>query len=124
MRRLSAMLAVIALMAAPLALVARGEACAMACAKACCPISAHRTSTMPDGAHCHGTGGAIPGSMCCPASGNTHALDYGFATPLPLSILTAAIGVIPSQISRGAIAVANPLNFTRPPSPPFEPPRV
>jgi hypothetical protein len=124
MRRIFAMLALVALMSAPLSLWARGEACAAACAKACCPISAHRASSVPGGAHCHGTGGGMPGSMCCPGAANSHALDYGFAMPLPLSIVTAVDAFAPPPVTRAGLDFAVSLLVTRPPSPPFEPPRV
>jgi len=123
MRRLEAFLALISMLAAPLALVARGQACASACAKSCCLISSSRVHASPQAdANCHSQRPA-DSRRCGSAPAPNHALDFGFLAPLPRVILPALTGAPSLQTSRRAIspAVLNDSSINLPP--PAEPPR-
>jgi len=124
MRRAQVILALIALVSAPLAVVARSEACADACTKSCCVAMHHSThGSVPASGHCHGNNQA-PSARCCDEPTSNHALDYGFTILMPLSILPDVAGMEAPAISRAAVA-SNPLiapsAFS---SAPFEPPRA
>ena len=123
MRRAQAILALIVLVFAPLALVARSNACAEACTKSCCVAVHHSAnSSVPPSGHCHGVNQS-PTALCCEEPTSNHALDYGFTILTPLSILPNVASVETPTIS-GAAVSSNPLNapsgFS---SAPFEPPR-
>jgi hypothetical protein len=122
MRRAQAVLVLIALLASPLALLARSEACADACTNSCC-IALHHSAKGPAAGHCHGAN-QVPSARCCDEPTSNHALDYGFTILMPLSIIPNIAGIEAPAVS-GAVAAPN--FFTIPlalRSAPFEPPRA
>jgi len=124
MRRAQAIIVLIAMLASPLALFARSEACADACTKSCCIALHHstRTSTQKAG-HCHGAN-HTPAARCCDEPTSNHALDYGFTVLMPFSILPNVASIAPPSISRTTLpsdTLFAPLAFT---FIPFEPPRA
>jgi len=123
MRRAQAILVFLSLLATPLALIARGEACAAACAKSCCLIASHARNAADSHHACHGQA-PVPRGMCCSGVSSSHALDYGFTTPLPQTVLTSSQGVERPQIERRIISrdILTATSIASPP--PFEPPRA
>jgi hypothetical protein len=122
MRRAQVTFVLIALLASPVALLARSEACADACTNSCC-LALHHSATAPADGHCHGAN-QMPSTCCCDQPASNHALDYGFTILMPLSILPSIAGIEAPAISR---AVAAPNLLTIPSafrSAPFEPPRA
>src|ERR1700735_2769720 len=65
MRRAQIILVLIALVSAPLALLARSEACADACTKSCC-VALHHSANASGSTtgHCHSNSGT-PSARCC-----------------------------------------------------------
>jgi hypothetical protein len=124
-RRAYAILIAISLLASPLALLARSNACApVACARLCClPRATHTPMKAAKlGMPCHHSGSAPP-PLCLMKSACDHALDYGFASPLPPMTLVAAVATNGIQTARGILVTSSsriPVGFH---SPPFEPPR-
>jgi hypothetical protein len=122
MRRAQAVLVLIALLATPLALLARSDACANACTNSCC-IALHHSAKGPAASHCRGAN-QVPSTRCCDQPASNHALDYGFTILMPLSILPSVASIAAPAVSR---AVAAPTSLTIPSyfrSAPFEPPRA
>ncbi|HLW82911.1 MAG TPA: hypothetical protein VKS20_12815 [Candidatus Acidoferrales bacterium] len=117
MRRVQSVSLVIALLAAPLALVARGYACApVECTMACCQGRMGSRMMM-----CQGAGHRC---TCWMAGSCEKNLEYGLAAPLPPTQLSAAVKLQKPRMTR-ANFVAAILNFTNGYfSPPFEPPRA
>lgn len=123
MRRTQAILVVVALLAAPLGLLARSQACGprACCVKVCCPPHAAPKPT-GHGLACHH--GSAPARDCMMKSAGNHALDFGFASPLPPIVLAAAevIGKPDATTANLPSLHADPLaGFT---AAPFEPPRL
>jgi len=118
MRRVQSLALVLALLAAPLALVSRSYACAASqCTMMCCLPHKHaRAMNM----HCHS---AAPGPcvMHCDSQKN---LDYGLASPLPPTQLQATLTLPapgPAEMSFLADSPRIANGFSRIP---FEPPRL
>ncbi|HVB35846.1 MAG TPA: hypothetical protein VND42_01300 [Candidatus Acidoferrales bacterium] len=122
MRRTQSVILVIALLAVPLALLARGYACAPhQCAMMCCP--AHKGGGHAMNMNCTGRGSA--GSSACAMRYNSNKnIDYGLASPLPPTQLSAALSLPAPRTAetsfRGDYRDAIP-GFSRIP---FEPPRL
>jgi len=122
MRRAQAILVLLALFSAPLALLARGEACAEACSKFCCVALHHSSHSDSAGAgHCHGN---PQSTRCCDEAAPNHALDFGFTILLPLTIIPSAASLGAPAISGTAITSAAIFVSSRYTPPPFEPPRA
>jgi len=122
MRRAQAVLVLIALLATPLALLARSEACAEACTNSCC-IALHHSAKSPAASHCHGANQA-QSARCCDEPTSNHAPDYGFTVIMPLSIIPRVAGIEAPAISRTVVAsrfLIIPSLFR---ATPFEPPRA
>lgn len=122
MRRAQAVLVLIALLATPLALLARSEACADACTNSCC-IALHHSAKGPAAGHCHGANQA-PSTRCCDEPTSNHALDYGFTILMPLSIIPGIAGIEAPAISRAVVAPNYLTVFPVFRSALFEPPRA
>jgi hypothetical protein len=118
------MFVLIALVSAPLALLARSEACADACSKSCCVALHHSASgPAPSAAHCHSNDRASS-ARCCDEPTSNHALDYGFSILMPLSILPDVAGLAAPAISRSLVAANPHISPSAFSSAPFEPPRA
>jgi hypothetical protein len=125
MRRVFAIVAVCSLLAAPLAVVARAEACAPEnCKKLCCrphpahPHSGHASQDMD--CH-HSTSQSAPD--CSMKSVCNHALEFGFITPVPLTVLVAKARLIAPGPSFSKISSSSPQLDSGFGVAPFEPPR-
>src|SRR6266849_8120602 len=125
MRRAQAILLIAAMLATPLAVLARGRAC---CERACCsrthcPPNAARATHDEDesGMACHQHSAPMPD--CSMKSACNHTLEYGFTSPLPPTVLLAPNPVTgPAELRLSA--VPSPANTTPGFLPsPFEPPR-
>lgn len=123
MRRAQAIVALIALLSAPLALFARGRAYADACTKSCCAAMHHSTQDQRTSGHCHGAN-RESSARCCDEPAQNHALDYGFTVLMPQSIIPVsaiipAPGISRSAVSSASVAVPSGLSPAV-----FEPPRA
>jgi len=137
MRRVQAILLTLSLLATPFALLARGSACAerACCVKLCC--LPHRTAVpLPvghsgSGMPCHhqlttSMPAPIPApiSDCSMKSGCSHALDFGFASPLPLTVLASLEHRVAPEPVRQALLQLLASSFAGFHAAPFEPPRA
>jgi hypothetical protein len=116
MRRAHSVGLIIALLAVPLALMARGYACAPGeCTMACC------RGRMGQRMMCQGAGHRCTCWMMCACQKN---LEYGLAVPLPPTQLSAPVKLPMPRMTRANFVPAI-LNFTNGYFlPPFEPPRA
>jgi len=116
-RRIQSLSLILALLAVPLALVARSYACApQQCTMMCC-LAHKRAMNM----NCSGAGGSSTCAMKCNSNKN---IDYGLASPLPPTQLSAAL-LLPAPRSAEMLFAADYRHavsgFYRIP---FEPPRL
>lgn len=116
MRKIQSAALVMALLAVPMALVARALANVPAeCMMSCC--RGERASTM----HCAHGAGATPFAMCRRSS---QTPDYGLAIPIAPTQLCSSVKLPPPRTCR-ANALRAVLSFDKGHfSPPFEPPRA
>jgi hypothetical protein len=136
MRRAQAILLTLSLLAAPLALLARGNPCAerACCVKLCC--LPHRTAAPPPADHSgsgmpchHELAASMPAPMpapisdCSMKSGCSHALDFGLASPLPLTVLASLEPLLAPEPVRQALLQLPASSFAGFHAAPFEPPR-
>jgi len=122
MRRAQAAIVLIALLATPLALLARSEACADACTNSCC-IALHHAAKGPVAGHCRGVD-QFPSTRCCDQPPSNHSLDYGFTILMPLSIIPSIAGIEAPAISCAVVAPNSLIIPSAFSSAPFEPPRA
>src|SRR5271163_3195958 len=125
MRRLQAMFVIAALLAAPLALLARGRGGDSGdCNRMCClRHGSHPAAgeSLSEGMMCHRTA-AGHGCECAMNSGPS-PVDYGFLAPIVPTSPSAVVSILNPQISRdffGRPTEVAPSGFL---SAPFEPPR-
>ena len=100
--RILALVAVIALLSAPAAILAGTNPCApAACTGICCARHAHNAAAHTAAAQCH-HGGVQPDAHC----GGTPRghIDFGFTSPLPPTILAVAVMVGAPRFAASAIA--------------------
>src|SRR4029077_8498724 len=136
MRRAQGILLTLSLLATPFALLARGSACAerACCVKLCC--LPHRTAALPPADHSgsgtpshHNLAASMPAPMpapisnCSMKSGCSHALDFGLASPLPLTVLASLEHRIAPEPVRQALLQLLASSFAGFHAAPFEPPR-
>jgi hypothetical protein len=125
MRRLHAILALVAMLAAPLALLARAGACVHPCCEKLCCDSRQATATQESntvGMMCHRHASAAA-ETCFVKSNCNHALEYGFASPLPPTVFFAADELRAPQVQPRTFSLIefSPRDGFFPT--PFEPPR-
>jgi hypothetical protein len=85
--RILALVAVLALLSAPAAILAgTGECAPAACAGMCCARHAHSAGAHTSEAHCHPSGTQ---QHTCSGTPRGH-IDFGFVSPLPPTILAVA----------------------------------
>jgi len=118
-RRIQSVSLILALLAVPLALVARGYACApQQCTMMCCLAHKHAMNM-----NCAGSGSAGSSACAMQCSSNKN-IDYGLASPLPPTQLSAAF-LLPAPRSAEMLFAADYRHavsgFSRIP---FEPPRL
>jgi hypothetical protein len=116
MTRLHSVLVVIALLAAPLALLVRGVVCdpAQCSCMMVCPVQASHSQPL--------CGAAKHAPMCGTHQGH-HALDYGFIAPIAPTMLSAQIPVTIPGFSWEFVATLAQSAISGFVSAPFEPPR-
>jgi len=126
MRRGQAIFVIVALLATPLALLARGRAGdSGGCDRMCClrhgshPISENTSS---DGMMCHRS---AAGRNCqCSMNSGRSPIDYGFLAPIVPASPSAIAGILNPPVSRESFSgfvEVTPSGFH---SAPFEPPRA
>lgn len=108
MRRVQAILVIVALLATPLALLARAKDAGMAdCDGMCClPHGAHHHSPARNTAPashdeemaCHH--GALGHMMECSMRSGQHRMDYGLLAPFPPSHTSASAAIVRPRVSR------------------------
>ncbi|HLW44127.1 MAG TPA: hypothetical protein VKS00_06525 [Candidatus Acidoferrales bacterium] len=121
-RRIQSVALILALLAAPLALLSRSYACsASQCAMMCCLAHKHGSHSMNMNCAGRGSAGASTCAMRCSSNKN---LDYGLASPLPPTQLSAALAPAVPRVAEmlfsGDYRDAIPGFFRIP----FEPPRL
>jgi hypothetical protein len=128
MRRAQAILAIVALLASPLALLARGSAGAASCDRMCCLphgwLSGQlRTPTgQPEGMSCHhGSAGHM---MNCVMKSGDHRADYGLNAPLAPTTPSAIVSLTIPRDLRLTISRRSIVSSAGYRSAPFEPPRL
>jgi hypothetical protein len=99
MNRAKAILLVLSLLAAPVSLLARGSACGerSCCRRLCCEHCAQMAHSGERGMACHRH--SAPTQDCAMTSACNHTLDYGFVSPLPLTVLQAADSLALPQLA-------------------------
>jgi len=129
-RRSQAILVIVALLAAPLALLARGMAGEMpGCTRACCllhgPHSAHLPQPMTDsdghGMACHHDG-ATRACHCLMRSHHPQ-MDFGFLAPIAPTHTSAIVRIAGPEFSRASFSQQVDISLPGFLSPPFQPPR-
>ena len=128
MRRVHAILAVLALLAAPLALLARAGACEKPCCEALCCAAKHSggakmAQDSGAGTLCHRQVPANAADSCYWKSLCNHSLDYGFASPLPPTVLTHASSLAGPQPGITFSSASEILTNSGFALAPFQPPR-
>jgi hypothetical protein len=129
MRRAEAILAIVALLATPLALLARGRAGATAiCDRVCClPRGSHSAQArnpadQPEGMSCHH--GAAGHMVDCVMKSGDHRADYGLNAPIAPTTPSAIVSLTIPRDLRLAISQRSIVSFDGYRSAPFEPPRT
>jgi len=123
MRRIQAVSVIVALLAVPLALVARGYACASQnCTMMCC-LSSGRHSAHAMNMDCqHSSSGASACMMRCSSRGK--AVDYGLASPIAPTQLSAVSALPAPDLARANATAIFPAMLNGFPRLPFDPPRL
>jgi hypothetical protein len=131
MRRAQAILVIIALLATPLALLARAASAGTAdCNRMCClPHGSHSAhihdpikSSAAQGAFC--PHGAAQQDCSCVMRAGDHHIDYGFLAPIVPTAPSAIVSVAIPEVSRGISLPRAEIPATGFLSAPFEPPRA
>jgi hypothetical protein len=120
MRRTKAMLVIVALLATPLALFARGMACeSCACIMMCCA---------PQGSHSqHGKGmlcGAKQGMSCGMMNSKRHQPEFGLIAPMAPTFTEAFAAISAPDTIRQLVSFSSQFILQGFASAPFEPPRA
>ena len=120
MRRIQAVSLVIALLAVPLALVARGYACAsQQCTMMCCLPHTHADAHMK--MNCSGAGRVPVCAMQC----NSHKnVDYGLASPLAPTQLAEGLALPAPKVARLSFFLVRHMASSGITFEPFKPPRA
>ena len=126
MRRIQAILVVVALLATPLALLARGRADdAGECDRLCC---------LRHGSHPGGANSATDGMMChrgtmrhqcvCNMRPGPQSPDYGLLAPIGPTTPSPVVTILSPEIFRAEYSLSNEATFSGFTPSPFEPPRA
>ncbi|MGA8101116.1 MAG: hypothetical protein WB869_03110 [Candidatus Acidiferrales bacterium] len=100
--RILALVAVLALFSAPAAILAATVECApTACTGMCCARHVHNAGAHAAEAQCHHSGGQHDAR--CSETPRGH-IDFGFASPLPPTILVVTVKVGAPRFASSAIA--------------------
>jgi hypothetical protein len=121
MRRAQAILVIIALLATPLALLARGvNGEASECTSMCCLPHGHHAAQHKDMECQHGATGHV--FECTMTSG--HHTDYGLIAPVAPTLPSAVAFVAIPDVSRDILAQFGEVSVVGVRSGPFQPPRI
>ncbi|HKV29361.1 MAG TPA: hypothetical protein VJN90_13915 [Candidatus Acidoferrales bacterium] len=119
MRRIQAASLIVALLAAPFALMARGYTCApRQCTMMCCLW--HKNAGHNVKMNCHGMTSA---SLCVMRCNSQQSIDYGLASPFAPTQLQAAISLPAPAVIQASFSAVQPRVVTGFSRIPFEPPR-
>ena len=123
MRRTQAILVIVALLATPLALVARGLACdTSVCVCACCRPHGHSSPPQFTAAeHRRIAAGYCP---YCGMKLKHRSMDYGFLAPIAPTAPLPVAAVPSPAIARETVAIFTPSPLSGYLPEPFEPPRT
>ena len=130
MRRAYATLVIVALLAAPLALLARGEGVDSGeCDRMCCLRHSHHSGAMShakdgtaaEGTMCHRSAG-VQKCECAMRSGQ-NSIDHGFLAPIAPTAPSAIARILNPEVSREYFARFIEFAISGFLSAPFEPPR-
>ena len=124
MRRAQALLVIVALLAAPLALLARSAAGSMSgCAGMCCPThGTHTARVLHEKMLCHhGEPGHV---LKCTMTSGHHGVDYGLIVPVAPTAPSAIASVGIPDLSRAVTAQLHEAAASGFLSTPFQPPRL
>lgn len=120
MRRIQTVSLIIALLAVPLALVARSYACApQRCTMMCCLLHKHAGSHMK--MDCSGASGASACTMQCNSQKN---IDYGLAAPLAPTQLAEGLAIPSPKVARLSLFFSGEIVSAGFTFEPFRPPRA
>jgi hypothetical protein len=121
MRRAQAILLIVAMLATPLALLARGvNSEASECTSMCCLPHGHHAAQHKDMECQHGATGHV---FECTMTSRHHA-DYGLVSPIVPTVPSAIALLIIPDVSRQTLAQFREISASGVLSAPFEPPRI
>jgi hypothetical protein len=129
-KRIQAILVIVALLASPLALLARGMSGDSGdCTRMCClrhgahsGAMEHATdSSSSDGMMCHRHAAAH--NCECAMSPRQNSMDYGFLAPIAPTSPSAIVGILNPEVSREYFGRQMKMTLSGFLSAPFEPPR-
>jgi hypothetical protein len=121
MRRVQAILVIVALLATPLALLARGvNGEASECTSMCCSPHGHHAAQHKDMECQHGVTGHV--FECTMTSG--HHTDYGLIAPIVPAVPSAVAFLAIPDVSRDILAQFGEVSAVGVRSGPFQPPRI
>jgi hypothetical protein len=124
MRRVQAILVIVALLATPLALLARSAAGSMSgCAGMCCPAHAsHAARILHEKMPCrHGELGHV---FECTMTSGDRGVDYGLIVPVAPTAPSAITSLGVPKVRRAVIAELHKVAASGVLSTPFQPPRL
>jgi hypothetical protein len=124
MRRAQAILVIVALLATPLALLARSAAGSMSgCAGMCCPThGSHAARVLHEKMLCHH--GELGHVLECTMTSGHHGVDYGLIVPVAPTAPSAIASVGIPDLSRAVTAQLHEAAASGFLSTPFQPPRL
>ena len=124
MRRAQAILVIVALLATPLALLARSAAGSMSgCAGMCCPThGTHATRVLHEKMLCHH--GELGHVFKCTMTSGHHGVDYGLIAPVAPSAPSAIASVGIPGVGRAVTAQLHEVASSVFLSTPYQPPRL
>jgi hypothetical protein len=121
MRRTQAILVIMALLATPLALLARGLSGGNSeCTTMCCLAHGHRAAQHKEMECQHGGMGHV--FECAMTSG--HHMDYGLIAPIVPAVPSAVTSIASPDVQRRIFSQFHEVSATGPLSVPFQPPRI
>jgi len=121
MRRTQAILVIMALLATPLALLARGLSGGTSeCTTMCCLAHGHRAAQHKEMECQHGGMGHV--FECAMTSG--HHMDYGLIAPIAPAVPSAVTSIASPDVQRRIFSQFHEVSATGPLSVPFQPPRI
>ncbi|HVA71759.1 MAG TPA: hypothetical protein VNF02_01510 [Candidatus Limnocylindrales bacterium] len=123
MRRIQAVSVIVALLAVPLALVARGYACApQNCTMMCCLSSGGHPAHAMNMDCQHSSSGASACMMRCSSRGK--AVDYGLASPIAPTQLAEGFAIPALKVARLSLFPLRDMTSAGFTFEPFQPPRA